>query len=162
MTREPVDQDALIAYMRQPGALAINAAKEFNISRVRVGQILKEKAPELLPARDKPLATRVKPAARRAMIEKTQKALTTSQTKEEAARKLKLTVSGLNWRIRRLGLEDPLKLSDRTEALKGETMHALNTAKSKPAAAKALGIEVTSLTSRIQRYGLNDPFAADG
>jgi transcriptional regulator with GAF, ATPase, and Fis domain len=156
LTRTVVDHDALIAYMRKPGAIAAEAAREFKISRVRVGQILKEKAPELLPDA-KPAPRRVSAVERRAMISETVKALTTYKTKEEAAAKLGITVSGLNWRIRRLKIDDPLSQEAQTEALKRETIEALKRFPTKVEAARHLKIEVTSLTSRIQRYGLNDP-----
>jgi transcriptional regulator with GAF, ATPase, and Fis domain len=103
-----VDPSMVVEKVRG-GMFASEVARELKISRVRVGQILEEHAPDLLVGKFKrlaPSAQRQLAARQRKMVADTQKALAKFTTKTEAARHLGLTNSGLSSRLRRFGLEE--------------------------------------------------------
>ncbi len=105
-----VDPTEVIAVMRGEEPLfAAEAARKFGISRVRVGQILAEHAPDLLSQRARPTITpeESKAQARRQqkMAAATRKALKAHATHIAAAASLGLTASGLYSRMRRLNIE---------------------------------------------------------
>lgn len=155
-----VDPTDVVAFVRE-GNLAAEAARHFNISRVRVRQILLERAPELIPNKPRNVPrdeARAMKRRQKSLMKETVDALSSTQTKVEAATKLNLTVSGLNSRIARLGIEHKVALEDRTADLKSRTQEALKTAPSKAQAARDLGISPSGLNSRIDRFGLVDPF----
>ncbi|USN15361.1 hypothetical protein KIKIMORA_02150 [Brevundimonas phage vB_BpoS-Kikimora] len=156
-TVDPMD---VVAFVRA-GNLAAEAARQFNISRVRVRQILLDKAPDLIPNKPRNVPrdeARAMKRRQKNLMKETLDALTSTQTKVEAAAKLDLTVSGLNSRIARLGIEHKVALEDRTADLKERTRKALKAAPSKAQAARDLGISPSGLNSRIERFGLVDPF----
>ncbi|UTC28930.1 hypothetical protein MARCHEWKA_04180 [Brevundimonas phage vB_BpoS-Marchewka] len=147
-----VDSDAVVAYVRQ-GFIPADAARHFGISRMRVSQIIAERAPDLSHAG--PPQTFEPTPDQQAMIAKTEAAMASAKTRVEAARALKLTVSGLNSRLRRYGIADTLTRSDRDERLYAATVAALDAAPTKKEAAKSLGLTVSGLNSRIERWGIN-------
>lgn len=151
-----VDSEAVIAAVRS-GTIAAEVGRQFGITRVRVNQILKEKAPELLANKtrtvkksDAVLVNRRRSAA----VVATEKALQKATTKKAAAEALGLTVSGLNARLRRFAITDTLTRSSRDERQKNETIKALAEHSSKQDAAKALKLTPSGLDSRMKRWGL--------
>lgn len=149
-----VDSDAVVAYVRA-GNIGADAARHFGISRMRVSQIIAEKAPELSQApRHEPTTLS---REQKAMITQTKAALAKAKSRVEAANILKLTVSGLNSRLRRYGIEDTLTRSDRDERLYDDTVKALKKHRDKAKAAEALGLTLSGLNSRIDRWKITPP-----
>ena len=152
-----VDSDEVIAYVRA-GNIPADAARHFGISRMRVSQIIAEKAPELSHASRTPEAEPKLDREQKALIRQTQAALKKANTRVEAARLLKITVSGLNSRIRRYGIEDTLTRRHRDERLYAATVKALKKHRTdKHKAAESLGLSLSGLNSRIERWGIVEP-----
>lgn len=151
-----VDADAVVKAVRD-GTIAAQVARQFGITRVRVNQILKENAPELLANKSRNLnedAAAEVSARRDEARAETIKVMAEAETKVAAARKLGLTVSGLNARLRRLKIKDTLTRDQRDQRQLAQTKAALKKHPTKTEAADALGLTVSGLNSRIERWGL--------
>lgn len=148
-----VDSDEVIAYVRQ-GFIPADAARHFGISRMRVSQIIAEKAPELSHPRPRP--TNLTPE-QEAVIAQTEDALANAKSRVAAATSLGLTISGLNSRLRRYGIEDTLTRSARDKRLCLATEEALKTYPTKQEAAESLGLTISGLNSRIERWRIKTP-----
>lgn len=151
-----VDSDEVVAYVRA-GNIPAEAARHFGISRMRVSQIIAEKAPSLSSRRVTPVAPTQLTPQQKKVIRETEKALKQAKTRVEAAGLLKLTVSGLNSRLRRFNIEDTLKRRDRDERLYAATVKALKKAKSRQEAADSLNLTLSGLNSRIDRWNIDSP-----
>lgn len=152
-----VDGDAVVQAVRD-GAIAAEAARTFGITRMRVTQILKDKAPDLLPNKPRSVnkADRTVVSARRREAKaETIKVMKTAESKVDAARSLGLTVSGLNSRLRQLNIPDTLTREGRDLRQLAQTKAALKKFKTKTEAADHLGLTVSGLNSRIERWKLS-------
>lgn len=146
-----VDSDEVIAYVRA-GNIAAQAARHFGISRMRVSQIIAEKAPDLSQATRVDGAPRLD-AAQKALVQATKAALKKANTRVEAAKLLGITVSGLNSRIRRYGIEDILTRDHREDRQFEATLKALRRhPHDRAEAAKMLGLTPKGLETRISRW----------
>lgn len=150
-----VDSEAVVQAVRE-GVIAAEVARQHGITRMRVTQILRERAPDLLANKGLPAEDPSPEAQRRRekLRNLTLAVLNRSETKIAAARALGLTASGLNARLRRLKIDDPLSRAGRDERQRLQTIEALKTYKSKYAAATHLGLTLSGLASRMKRWGL--------
>jgi transcriptional regulator with GAF, ATPase, and Fis domain len=83
------------------------AARKFGCSRVRINQILREHAPDLLTGKFKPVSPAQEQVIHKRqarMVKETREALDAHPTHAMAAQALGLTASGLYSRLRRLNI----------------------------------------------------------